>query len=40
MNDLDHFLRDVPSISVFKQNILKFFVLGPNKVCNILTEAD
>ena len=32
-NILDYHLRNGPSISVFKQNILKFIRLGPNKVC-------
>ena len=30
-NDLDYSLHNVPSICVFKQNILKFIRLGPNK---------
>ena len=34
-NDLDYSLRNAPSISVFKKNILKFIRLGPNKVFNI-----
>ena len=34
-NDLDHSLRNAPSINVFKQNVLKFIRLGPNKVFNI-----
>ena len=33
-NKLDYHLRNAPSISVFKQNILKFIRLGPNKVYN------
>ena len=35
--DLDHLLRNAPSINqnVFKQNVLKFIRLGPNKVFNI-----
>ena len=33
-NDLDYSLRNAPSINVFKQNILKFIPLGPNKVFN------
>ena len=31
-NDLNYSLRNAPSINVFKQNILKFIRLGPNKV--------
>ena len=34
-NDLDYSLRNPPSINVFKQNILKFIRLGPNKVFHI-----
>ena len=34
-NNLDYHSRNTPSISVFKQNILKFIRLGPNKVYNI-----
>ena len=34
-NDLDYSLCDAPSINVFKENILKFIHLGPNKVFNI-----
>ena len=34
-NDLDHSLRNVPSINVFKQNVLKLIHLGANKVFNI-----
>ena len=34
-NILDYHLRNGPSISVFKQNILKFIRLGPNKVYNV-----
>ena len=34
-NDLDYSLRNAPSINVFKQNILKFIRLSPNKVFNI-----
>ena len=33
-NDLDNSLRDAPSNNVFKQNILKFIRLGPNKGFN------
>ena len=32
---LDYHLRNAPSIKVFKQNILKFIRLGPNKVYNV-----
>ena len=31
-NNLDYHLRNAPSISVFKQSILQFISLGPNKV--------
>ena len=34
-NDLDYSLRNAPSINVFKQNILKFIRLSPNKGFNI-----
>ena len=34
-NNLDYHLRNAPSINVFKQNILKFIRLGPNKVYNV-----
>ena len=34
-NNLDYNLRNAPSIIVFKQNILKFIRLGPNKVYNV-----
>ena len=34
-NDLDYSLRNVPSINVYKKNILKFIRLGPNRVFNI-----
>ena len=34
-NDLDYSLCNVPSIIVFKKNILKFIRLGPYKVFNI-----
>ena len=34
-NNLDYHLRNAPSISVFKQNILKFIRLGHNKVYNV-----
>ena len=34
-NDLDHLLCSAPSISFFKQNILKFIHLSPNKVFSI-----
>ena len=34
-NNLDYHLRNAPSVSVFKQNILKFIRLGPNKVYNV-----
>ena len=34
-NDLDCSLRNAPSISVFKKNILKFIHLVPNNVFNI-----
>ena len=33
-NVLDYSLRNVPSIIVFKQNILRFIILDPNKVFN------
>ena len=34
-NSLDCHLRNTPSISIIKQNILKFILLGPNKVYNV-----
>ena len=34
-NNLDYHLRNAPSINVFKQNILTFIRLGPNKVYNV-----
>ena len=39
-NDLDYSLRYAPSITVFKQNNLKFIRLGPNKVFNIYNPHD
>ena len=39
-NNLDYHLRNAPSISVYKQNILKFIRLGPNKVYNTNTQPD
>ena len=34
-NNLDHSLRNTPSVSAFKQNILKCICLGPNNVHNL-----
>ena len=34
-NNLDYHLCNAPSINVFKQNILKFICLGPDKVYNV-----
>ena len=34
-NNWDYHLCNEPSISVFKKNILKFILLGPNRVYNI-----
>ena len=34
-NDLDYSLRNAPPVNAFKQNILKFIRLGPNKAFNI-----
>ena len=34
-NVLDYFLRNVPSINVFKQNIFEFIRLCPNKVVSV-----
>ena len=31
-NDLDYSLRNAPSVNVFKQNVLNFIRLSPNKV--------
>ena len=33
--DLDYSLSNAPSINVFKQNILKFILLGPNNIHNL-----
>ena len=37
-NDLDYSLCNTPSINVFRKNILKFVLLGPNKVFNIYNQ--
>ena len=33
--DLNYSLSNAPSINVFKQNILKFILLGPNNIHNL-----
>ena len=35
LNNLEYYLRNAPSFSGFKQNILKFVRLGPEKVYNV-----
>ena len=34
-NNLDHYLHNAPSLSAFKQNILKLILFGPNRVYNV-----
>ena len=36
-NNLNHSLRNAPTVRTFEQNILKFIRLRPNKVCKVST---
>ena len=39
-NDLDFSLRNASSVNIFKQNVLKLILLGPDQICNIYIPHD